>query len=303
MTTFRLSASIVTYHSPQGELERLLESLVAAVEYAQQAFPATSLQLTLIDNAETPTLDVRELGLDLSRLNAANVSITLQQGFGNVGYGKAHNRVLAKLDSDYHLILNSDVELATDSLSKLFEYLQSFDDAEQQAGADTPQLPVLISPAATDFLGNKQHLCKSYPSLFIFWLRGFAPPFMKRKFVKKMAAYERRDLDTKPALKYGRAAQQQDAPTASKVEIVSGCCMLCRSDALVRSGGFDPKFFLYFEDFDLSIRLGKLGEVVYLPTLRVRHGGGNAAQKGKDHQRYFMKSAVTFFNKHGWRLF
>ena len=82
MTLCRLSASIVTYHSPPGELERLLVSLVRAVEVARESYPAASLQITLIDNAEDPSLDVRALGLEVSRLNALDISITLQQGFG-----------------------------------------------------------------------------------------------------------------------------------------------------------------------------------------------------------------------------
>ena len=90
---------------------------------------------------------------------------------------------------------------------------------------------------------------------------------------------------------------------ASPVEIVSGCCMLCRTAALQQVHGFDSDFFLYFEDFDLSLRLGKLGDVVYLPSMRVRHGGGNAATKGGNHQRYFLRSALRFFNKNGWKLF
>jgi GT2 family glycosyltransferase len=79
--------------------------------------------------------------------------------------------------------------------------------------------------------------------------------------------------------------------------------MLCKTTELQKEGGFDPRFFLYFEDFDLSLRLGKHGAVVYLPTMRVRHGGGNAAKKGPEHRRYFIRSAVSFFNKHGWKLF
>ena len=111
-----------------------------------------------------------------------------------------------------------------------------------------------------------------------------------------MAAYERRDLETRPSAK-------TDSNVASPVEIVSGCCMLCRTTALQQVSGFDPDFFLYFEDFDLSLRLGKLGDVVYLPSMRVRHGGGNAATKGGNHQRYFVRSALRFFNKNGWKLF
>jgi len=309
LTITRLSASICTYQSPPEELLRLLNSLCAAAErLRERVYSEFRIDVSLIDNAELPHLDIRELGLDLSRLKAAGVSVTLRQGWGNVGYGAAHNSVLSKLTSDYHLILNTDVELAPDSLEYAVNYLSTAPDT------------VLVSPAATDFMGNKQHLCKAYPSLLQFWLRGYAPPFMRRQFAKYMAAYERRDLDSMPSLpplvkprgQLGRtssapvetkASEAQQAAPAADVAIVSGCCMLCKTTELQKEGGFDPRFFLYFEDFDLSLRLGKHGAVVYLPTMRVRHGGGNAAKKGPEHRRYFIRSAVSFFNKHGWKLF
>ena len=309
MTITRLSASICTYQSPAEELLRLLSSLcVAAERLRERVYSEFRLDLSIIDNEELPSLDIRELGLDLGRLKAAGVSLALRQGGGNVGFGVAHNSVLSKLTSDYHLILNTDVELAPDSLEYAVNYLSTAPDS------------VLVSPAATDFLGNKQHLCKAYPSLLQFWLRGFAPPFMRRQFAKYMAAYERRDLDSMPSLpplvkprgqlsrvssRAGetKACEAQDTASAADVAIVSGCCMLCKTTALQKAGGFDPRFFLYFEDFDLSLRLGKHGAVVYLPTMRVRHGGGNAAKKGPKHRRYFIRSAVIFFNKHGWKLF
>jgi GT2 family glycosyltransferase len=307
LTITRLSASICTYQSPPEELLRLLNSLCAAAErLRERVYSEFRIDVSLIDNAELPHLDIRELGLDLSRLKAAGVSVTLRQGWGNVGYGAAHNSVLSKLTSDYHLILNTDVELAPDSLEYAVNYLSTAPDT------------VLVSPAATDFMGNKQHLCKAYPSLLQFWLRGYAPPFMRRQFAKYMAAYERRDLDSMPSLpplvkQRGQLGRTSSAPvqnlaneaqqTAADVAIVSGCCMLCKTTELQKEGGFDPRFFLYFEDFDLSLRLGKHGAVVYLPTMRVRHGGGNAAKKGPEHRRYFIRSAVSFFNKHGWKLF
>lgn len=307
MTITRLSASICAYQSPAEELLRLLNSLCAAAERLRdRVYSEFRVDLTLIDNAELPTLDIRELGLDLERLRAAGVSVTLRQGWGNVGYGAAHNSVLSKLTSDYHLILNTDVELAPDSLEYAVNYLS------------TAPNTVLVSPAATDFIGNKQHLCKAYPSLLQFWLRGYAPPFMRRQFAKYMAAYERRDLDALPTVPplnkrskpagspnsaAGQAGESAETSPAATVAIASGCCMLCKTSALQKEEGFDPRFFLYFEDFDLSLRLGKHGDVVYLPTMRVRHGGGNAAKKGPEHRRYFIRSAASFFNKHGWKLF
>ena len=46
-----------------------------------------------------------------------------------------------------------------------------------------------------------------------------------------------------------------------------------------------------------------MGDVDYLPSMRVRHGGGKAATKGGNQQSYFLRSALRYFNKNGWKLF
>jgi len=87
------------------------------------------------------------------------------------------------------------------------------------------------------------------------------------------------------------------------VPALSGAFMLVRRDAIDRTGGFDPRFFLYFEDFDWSVRLNKITRTAYVPSVHVVHHGGHAARKGFAHVRWFMKSGRRFYGKHGWRWF
>src|SRR5690606_11033925 len=130
-------------------------------------------------------------------------------------------------------------------------------------------------------------LCKQYPALWDLFLRGFAPAWLKRLFSKRLQRYECRDLTN--------GAAPADVP------LISGCFMLCRTEQLQRAGGFDEGFFLYFEDFDLSLALGKLGRLRFLPDCRIVHHGGNTARKGLKHIRYFVRSAARFYRKHGWK--
>ena len=71
---------------------------------------------------------------------------------------------------------------------------------------------------------------------------------MCRWFAWRLARYEWRDviLAVQPFL---------DPP------IVSGCWMMFRTVVLQQLGGFDPRFFLYFEDFDLSLRTSELSRI------------------------------------------
>ena len=100
--------------------------------------------------------------------------------------------------------------------------------------------------------------------------------------------------------RYERAELAFDAPLTDAV-IVSGCFMLMRRAVWERAGGFDPAFFLYFEDFDLSRRVADHAEIHRVPACRIVHGGGQASRKGWRHINLFMRSAARFFSKHGWR--
>ena len=78
--------------------------------------------------------------------------------------------------------------------------------------------------------------------------------------------------------------------------------MLCRTSALQSAGGFNERFFLYFEDFALSRELGKQGALHHVPTVRIIHHGGGASRKGLKHIRYFAASALRFYQQYGWKL-
>lgn len=55
-------------------------------------------------------------------------------------------------------------------------------------------------------------------------------------------------------------------------EFASGCCLMLTREALETIGGWDERFFVYWEDVDLSFRLGAAGApIVVDPSIRVRH--------------------------------
>ena len=64
------------------------------------------------------------------------------------------------------------------------------------------------------------------------------------------------------------------------IPALSGAFMLVRRAAIDRTGGFDPEFFLYFEDFDWTVRLNRITVTAYVPSVQVIHHGGYAARKG-----------------------
>lgn len=271
----RLSVSIVLYYSPVELLRSTIGSLYVAAQNALSEGRLVEIVLLLIDNSQN-----RVYG---NTVRDAMGTVKYDEFFtlkyieapDNNGFGAGHNLLLAEPDSEYHLILNPDVELARSALSTGLAALQN------DVGI------ALVSPRATGSAGAQEFLCKSYPSVWVLLLRAFAPAFVCDYFRPQLDHYEMREVCT------------GDQP--EEVLLASGCFMLLRSEAFAGVGGFSDRYFLYFEDFDLSLRLRDKGKLIFLPAMQITHLGGYAASKGFRHIWLFIKSGARFFSDHGWK--
>jgi GT2 family glycosyltransferase len=73
-----------------------------------------------------------------------------------------------------------------------------------------------------------------------------------------------------------------------------------RINAIKEVGFYDDKFFMYFEDWDLSRRINQKYKTLYYPLVSVYHGYDSGANKSFKLFKIFVKSAVYYFNKWGW---
>lgn len=271
-----LSVSLVSFGPDLQVLADTLASLAVAVRRAREGGVLDEAELILVDNGpgEAWRAPLRGL-LDEPALAATFDRCALLSGHGNVGFGTGHNLAVESAEGGFHLVLNPDVLLDEDAVRAGLGFL-----------LDHPEV-ALVSPAATWPDGERQYLCKRYPSVIDLALRGFAPAALRRRFQARLARYEMRDAcGPEPVM---------DVP------IASGCFMLFPRRVWQQVGGFDPRFFLYFEDFDLSLRLGRLGRLAYVPAVRIVHRGGRTARKGLAHVLRFAESGRLFFGKHGWK--
>jgi GT2 family glycosyltransferase len=268
-----LSVSLVTYQSNSALLRRTLASLQAAVTVLEQG-GIWQCSLVVVDNGNTPD-SLRQLLAEFPFLSSQLINNERNQGFGAAHNRAIKSRAIKSSQADYHLILNPDVEMATTALSTALAHLQ------QHAAV------VALSPHCTNDKGEVEYLCKRYPAVLDLFLRGFAPRWLRQCFAKRLARYACQDVV---------AAEQYQA-----VPLLSGCWLLCRTAALQAVGGFDERYFLYFEDFALSQELSKHGTLHYFPASKIVHHGGYAARKGARHIGYFLRSALRFFQQYGWR--
>ena len=281
--SFSLSASIVVFDSDRALLRRTLESLAAAVTHAASAGLLTDARITLVDNDAAAGAMVDEPYVPEFAVPIATTWRRIS-GQGNVGFGRGHNLVLRDgnaAGADMHLVLNPDALLAAEALTQGLAWMRA-----------TPVCG-MAAPNGTGPDGTPLFLCKRYPDVLTLLVRAAAPAAIRKRFAGRLARYELRDV-------VGEAADR----AAQGVPLASGCCMLLRCEAVRHTNGFDPAFFVYFEDYDLSLRLTQGGtwRIDYLPAMRLVHFGGLAARKSWAHIRMFIAGAVRFFNKHGWKL-
>lgn len=283
-----LTVSVVVYNLQPETLGQALHSVVQGLQPAHDAGQLASVRLWLINNGD-PRDQAQTAALQtlLDALPTLPWLVSeLLSGHGNLGYGRGHNLVItepgrwagadAPLEQvQYYLILNPDVSLATDALQQGLAQLRR----------NTQQ--VAVSPRIRDGRGKPASGCKRYPSVLDLLLRGFAPGAIRRLFRRRLDHYSMAGLP--------------DTGVTAPVPIISGCCMLFRGDVLRWLDGFDERYFLYFEDFDLSLRAQRYGDLAYLPTMQITHLGGRSARKGLRHILWFARSALRFFGDHGWK--
>ncbi len=101
-------------------------------------------------------------------------------------------------------------------------------------------------------------------------------------------------------------ADRDTEPRRRDAGWLSGSCLLVRRSVFEAVGGFDEKFFMYFEDVDLCARIGAAGwRVVYDPSASVIHSGGHStsahsARMIREHHRSAYRYLAARY--HAWYL-
>jgi len=266
-----LNISIVIHSLDNQVLSKTIESIVNSSRNLPSHLCIKKISLIDNGNNENELLSIIK--------QFSDIPLTIQYyGTGkNLGYGQAHNIAIGESTAKYHLILNPDVIISPESLETGLNYLEENNEV------------VAVSPWATDGKNNIQYLAKSYPSLLVLMVRALNLKYLEKIFKNKIYNYELKEviLNKKTV----------------EVKIISGCFMLCKTKALHLVGGFDSRYFLYFEDFSLSIELQKIGKIMHLPDMEIIHFGGNSSRKGINHICMFISSMIKFFNKYGWKIF
>lgn len=218
--------------------------------------------LYIIDNSATPLRHPLFLNPRVSYFFAG----------ANLGFGKAHNLALAKLNSrsDIHIFLNPDVCFPPEAIPIII------------VGFNTPGVGAIM-PRVEYPDGSLQRLCKLLPTPIDLIFRRFVP-----------VASIRNKLNQRYELHQLNQGHVFDIPS------LSACFLAVRTSLLVKIGGFDERYFMYMEDVDLVRRIGDHARTVYDPSARIVHAYAKGSYKNKKLLHYHLRSAIRYFNKWGW---
>ena len=196
----------------------------------------------------------------------------------NDGFAKGINAGAASGHAPFLLLLNPDCVAGSDFVTRLVDF------AAGQAKA------AIVGPRILNADGTIQGSARRFPG----WTT----------FIAGRSSWLTRKFPGNPLSRWNLPALAEGAGT-SRVDWVSGACMLVRREAFDQAGGMDERFFLYWEDADLCKRLHQLGwQTIYFPEAEIVHAGGRSSVHAyRESLAAFHTSAFRLFWKHsGWAL-
>lgn len=209
-----------------------------------------SYEIILVDNAST----------DGSReFFSADSRVRYIYNEENLGFGKANNKGIEIAQGRNILFLNSDTLLVDNAVKILSGYL----DSHMSVGACGGNL---LNPDMTPSASFRMYA----PSIFAEISRFFK--FLPDKFL------------------WGRNTEFNHTGRPLKVFFIWGADLMVRKSVLDEVGGFDPSFFMYYEDTELCWRIRKKYDIMSVPNARIIHIFGASSEQDKSKNHLFRKT-------------
>lgn len=247
----KVTGCIVTYNN--------MKSIGTAIETVLKFTNPEWFRLYVIDNGSTDgTTDfIRE----------KFPQVCLVETGTNSGFGTGHNMVLPMIDSEYHIVINPDIEIRDNAIEKIVEFMDSNSDIG------------VVSPKICFPDGREQILGKRNPHL------------------KYLIASRLRNESEPSKLLREYAMLDCDLSSVTDIENTTGCFMVFRTSVFKVLGGFDSKYFMYFEDADIARRANKITRVVYYPDAIIYHVWGRESKRNMKLMLIHIKSMFRYFFK------
>jgi len=179
----------------------------------------------------------------------------------NVGFGRAHNTGFQISRGEYVLFLNPDTRISPGVLVGMLDVFAR----DQKIGIAGPLLVDEVGNIEPDCFGNRRTPLST----------------IGRKIFQRSKNLE------------------QAGEEVFETDWISGGAMLVRKGVFEKMGGFDEKFFMYFEDVDLCLRAKKAGHKIAVnPKARIFHESGKSFASEQEKKRHYYTSQDYYTRKH-----
>lgn len=243
--------------------EQLLDCISSIIQYHHNLVSA----VIVVDNASTDDSPIQ-----IRKLKDLPFQLQIIANSENRGFAAACNQGAAMAKSEFILFLNPDTRLFDDSLIKPISFMQQPNNSKigicgiqlvDEKG--NPSTSAARFPTFQVMIGKTFSLHKIFPSVF-------------------------------PA----HLMSSSDLRESGVVDQVIGAFFLIRKDLFNQCHGFDERFFVYFEEVDLSLRAKQCGYLSYvLADVHAFHKGGGCSEQVKAARLFFsLRSRIFYAQKH-----
>jgi len=231
------------------------------------------LTIVVVDNASTDG-SLKEIQNAKFKMQNHNLKVEIIGNKMNLGFSGGHNvtiRYGLENEADYVLILNNDTYVDENFLEELLKVAEE----DSKIGILIPK--IYFAPG---FEYHKDRYSKNEIGK-VFWYAGGK-------------------MDWANVVGHHRGVDEVDEGQFDKTEeteLATGCCMLIKKEVFKNVGLFDDKYFLYYEDSDLSIRAKSKGfKIVYVPNSIIWHKNARSAGgSGSKLQDYYITRSRLLF--------
>ncbi|PKP38529.1 MAG: hypothetical protein CVT98_05005, partial [Bacteroidetes bacterium HGW-Bacteroidetes-15] len=173
----------------------------------------------------------------------------------NYGFTGGYNRALKQIESDYYLLLNSDIQVERNWLLPMVNFMED----TPSAAACMPKILSYNEPTKFEYAGAAGG-----------YLDFLGYPFCRGRILNVV---------------------EEDKGQYNNVKEVfwaTGACMLVRANEFWNAGGLDDDFFAHMEGIDLCWRLKRQGYSIWcVPQSKVSHVGGGTLSSNNPRKVYF----------------
>jgi GT2 family glycosyltransferase len=226
--------------------------------------PKTSFEVIVIDNDENPTIE-EEMQKNFSW-------VIYRKSSKNLGFGAGNNLGAKYAKGEYLFFLNPDTKVYPHTIDNLVSFLEK----DSRVGIVAP---LLLNSQETPYELQGTKILTPFSGIFAL------------SFLNKLIPHN------PVSLRYWQTGW--DKTKQKEVDVIPGTAFLIRKKLYEEVGGFDEKFFLFFEEFDLCKRIREIGHTIYIiPDAKVIHLWGRSTKHKKNISEIFIQSRKYYFRKH-----